>query len=93
MTKPKRSKRRRSRRSSSSKASGNLTWRALVREAVSKLGGEVSLPALYAALDGHAKTKANPRHWKAKVRQTLQQDPIMESAGRGRWRLKRPEGT
>ena len=71
----------------------NLTWRALVRTTVSKLGGEVSLPALYAALDGHAKTKANPRHWKAKVRQTLQLDPIMESVSRGRWRLKRPEGT
>ncbi len=50
----------------------SATWRDVVLACVKKLGGEASLDAIYAEIEGHKKCMTNP-HWKDKVRQILQQ--------------------
>lgn len=61
------------------------TWRDVVAAVVDELGGKAELSDIYAAMDGHKKTQANP-HWKEKIRQTLQQGPF-KNEGRGKWAL------
>ena len=63
------------------------TWRILVRNALKSCGGVAPLATLYAALEANPKTKINP-HWKAKIRQSVQLDPLIEHVGQGVWRLK-----
>ncbi len=66
-----------------------MTWRQLVREALKRhKKGEASLALLYESLESHSKAKSNV-NWKAKVRQTVQLDPLVERVGQGVWRLKR----
>lgn len=43
-------------------------WREVVTAAVRELGGTATLADLYARIDGHPKTRANP-HWRDKIRQ------------------------
>jgi hypothetical protein len=63
------------------------TWRTLVREALKRCGGVAPLATLYAALEANPKTKINT-HWKAKIRQSVQLDPLIEHVEKGVWRLK-----
>lgn len=49
-----------------------LTWRALIEELARRQGGTLTLEVAYALVRGHPKARRNP-HWRAKVRQTLQQ--------------------
>ncbi len=63
------------------------SWRILVRDAMKRGGGTVPLSVLYGALAPHPRAKINP-HWKAKIRQCVQKDPLCEWVSRGVWRLK-----
>lgn len=65
------------------------TWRALVRHALQKLGGNATLPQLYQAVAEGAtqKLEANS-HWQDKIRQTLQRYPDdFTNQARGAWAL------
>lgn len=59
------------------------TWRDVVAEAMGLAGGRVCLADLYRVVMNHPKARAN-QHWRAKVRQTLQQGPF-RAVGRGVW--------
>jgi site-specific DNA-methyltransferase (adenine-specific) len=58
-------------------------WRALVAATLQELGGEASLPDLYAAIEPRRPTPNG--FWREKVRQVVQQDCI--PVARGVWRL------
>jgi hypothetical protein len=62
------------------------SWRDAVAAWLSRRGGPVALDDLYRAFVGHPKAHAN-RHWRAKLRQTLQrgEGTAFRRAGRGRW--------
>lgn len=69
------------------------TWRELVYSALKALdndGEGVPLQLLYDVIDGHSKAEANP-HWKAKIRQTVQLHPEIESVSKGVWRVSRDD--
>lgn len=59
------------------------TWRQAVAQAVWSHRGPVALADLYRALASHPNARRN-RHWRAKVRQTLQQGPF-RAVRRGEW--------
>jgi hypothetical protein len=61
-------------------------WRALVRAALERLGGEATTERMYEEIEDRRPTE-NP-WWREKVRQCLQKEA--EPVERGRWRL-RPE--
>lgn len=65
------------------------TWRNLVHMVLLALGGKSSLDRIYAAVAQKAPEKlASNEHWKAKIRQTLNQHPQMfASKERGVWAL------
>lgn len=46
------------------------TWRETVLAAIRDMGGEADLGALYAALERHPRSRANP-NWRQKIRQTV----------------------
>lgn len=62
------------------------SWRALVAAFLARQRGPVALDALYRALAGHPKARLN-RHWRAKLRQTLQrgEGAAFRRHGRGLW--------
>lgn len=60
-------------------------WRAVVAEALVRMGGEGELSDIYAMI-APKKPTSNP-WWKEKIRQTLQRH--FENTGRGRWRIRR----
>lgn len=64
------------------------TWKAVVRQAMSALGGQAALSDLYRHIEGNApeRVSVNP-NWKAKVRQTLQLCSFYENTSRGVWRI------
>lgn len=59
------------------------TWHDVVAQALTLASGPVRLDELYRAIATHPKTRRNP-HWRAKVRQTLQQGRFHREA-RGVW--------
>ncbi|WP_200343575.1 hypothetical protein [Rhodovibrio sodomensis] len=59
-------------------------WRQVVSMALDALGGEANLDDIYAAIEGKRPTRS--RHWREKVRQTLQRGHFRRIA-RGRWAL------
>lgn len=61
---------------------GISVWRAVVTEAMSRLGGEAKLSDIYAVI-GPRRPTGNP-WWKEKIRQTLQRHFVR--TGVGRWR-------
>ena len=63
------------------------SWQTLVRDALKRCGGTAPLAVLYGKLAFHPRAKINP-HWKAKIRQCVQKDPLVEWVSRGVWRLK-----
>lgn len=70
------------------KEASRVTWRALARDTFRKAKGRtLTLAALYVLLGSHPKAIAN-RHYRAKLRQTVQLDPAMERVKPGVWRLK-----
>lgn len=64
------------------------TWKAIVRQALTQLGGRAELGALYDHVLRAApeRVRENP-NFKAKIRQTLQQLPDCEAEAPGVWRL------
>ncbi len=64
-------------------------WKHVVRTALDALGGEASLQALYAQVKASARPGWLTTHWKAKVRQVVQRDPLIESVSFGTYRRRR----
>jgi len=66
------------------KANVSMTWAALIRLALMRLGGEEALGKIYAEIEriGGDKLSSNPT-WKATVRRTLQQN--FQNVSRGVW--------
>ena len=56
-------------------APASQSWREVVAQHLEAAGGPVTLGALYRAFVDHPKSRAN-QHWRAKVRQVLQQGPF-----------------
>ncbi|WP_245001161.1 hypothetical protein [Caldalkalibacillus thermarum] len=65
----------------------NITWRDLVQGALEWLGGKACLPQIYKIIEGSKKARQN-RHWKEKVRQTLQLYDDFVRLERGVWKLR-----
>lgn len=63
--------------------SKSATWRDVVYAVMEKVG-EADLSTIYKEIDGHKKAQRN-RHWKDKVRQTLQLHDVFQSRGNGVW--------
>lgn len=66
---------------------GRPTWRALVDEALRRLGGQARLDSIYAEVD--RRRPAGNQWWKEKIRQTLQR--YAEPVRVGEWRAKSHE--
>lgn len=64
-------------------------WEDVVAKAMKEPGAALPLGEIYARVDGHERTKANP-HWRAKIRQVLQRSPLFKHVEKGVWMLKRP---
>lgn len=69
------------------KAFENMTWRDLIQGALEYLGGESDLSEIYSIIEDSKKARKN-KHWKEKVRQTLQIHNNFNSNQRGVWRLE-----
>jgi len=63
------------------KNESKLTWKDVVKEALSEIGTSGHLDDIYSKIMGHPKTETNPT-WRDTVRRTLQQYSIMASEGR-----------
>ncbi len=63
-----------------------VTWRNLVRRTLQEIGGEAELATIYSHIQDSQK-KASNVHWKAKVRQVLQQHTEFVRVERGVWSL------
>lgn len=65
------------------------TWQDVIAAIMEEMGERaVTLDELYMAVDGHKKTQTN-KHWKEKIRQTLQQYEMFQSVNRGVWVLEK----
>lgn len=66
-----------------------LTWKDVVKEALSKIGNSGHLDDINSQINGHLKTETNPT-WRDTVRRTLQQYSIFyqKEKGSGVWYLK-----
>lgn len=66
-----------------------LTWKDVVKEALSKIGNSGHLDEINSQIEGHGKTETNPT-WRDTVRRTLQQYSIFyqEEKGSGVWHLR-----
>lgn len=65
----------------------NITWRDLVQGAIEWLGGKAKLHDLYNIIEGSKKTMQN-KHWREKIRQTLQLHENFKPVHRGVWKIK-----
>lgn len=64
----------------------NMTWRDLIQGALEYLGGEANLSSIYEVVQDSKKSQKN-KHWKEKVRQTLQIHQNFYSVEKGKWKL------
>ncbi len=64
----------------------NMTWRDLIQGALEYLGGEANLSSIYQVVQDSKKSQKN-KHWKEKVRQTLQIHQNFYSVEKGKWKL------
>lgn len=62
------------------------SWKDVVYGVMKELNREARLPEIYEMIEGHKKTEKNP-NWKAKIRQTLQNNKEFTSKHYGRWQL------
>ena len=65
------------------------TWKDVVMSVLRESGKEKNLSEIYAKIEGHKKTLTNP-HWRAKVRQVLQElqhAGLTVSTARGTWAM------
>jgi hypothetical protein len=71
------------------KNESKLTWKDVVKEALSEIGTSGHLDDIYSKIKGHPKTETNPT-WRDTVRRTLQQYSIFyqEEKGSGVWHLR-----
>lgn len=63
--------------------SQSATWRDVVASVLEDYGPS-TLEQIYSRIDGHRKTRTN-KHWKDKIRQTLQTYPVFNQVKRGIW--------
>ena len=67
----------------------NATWRDVVAAVLEQYHGAASLTYIYEQIEPHKKAQSN-KHWREKVRQTLQVNPNhFQHDGRGMWSLRR----
>ena len=64
----------------------NMTWRDLIQGALEYLGGQADLSSIYEVIKD-SKKAINNKHWKEKIRQTLQLHENFSSIERGKWKL------
>ncbi len=64
------------------KNESKLTWKDVVREALSKIGNSGQLNDINSQIAGHPKTETNPT-WRDTVRRTLQQYSIFYQEEKG----------
>lgn len=64
----------------------NITWRDLIQGAMEWLGGKANLEQIYQLIEGSKKV-LNNKHWKEKIRQTLQLHDNFVAVDRGVWGL------
>lgn len=64
----------------------NITWRDLIQGALEWLGGKAKLQDIYKIIEDSKKAQIN-RHWKEKIRQTLQIHDNFYAIDRGVWAL------
>jgi hypothetical protein len=65
-------------------------WRALIRDELVRLDNETNLQDLYTAIESSLPKDQLTLHWRAKVRQQLQLDPLVERVSQGVWRFNPP---
>jgi hypothetical protein len=65
-------------------AARTWTWSKIVRRALSASGGVASLAQLYSIVGRHPRTKKR-KHWKAKIRQVLEQSDDFVRVDSGVW--------
>ncbi|MBY6773703.1 site-specific DNA-methyltransferase [Clostridium botulinum] len=64
-----------------------ITWKDLIASVLENLGGKATLENIYMQIQNHKKTQIN-KHWKEKVRQTLQiYKNVFINLNRGVWSL------
>lgn len=63
-----------------------MTWRDLIQGSLEYLGGRADLASIYEVIKDSKKAQKN-RHWKEKVRQTLQIHDDFRPVARGVWEL------
>ncbi|WP_242866667.1 DNA methyltransferase [Clostridium botulinum] len=64
-----------------------ITWKDLIASVLENLGGKATLENIYMQIQNHKKTQIN-KHWKEKVRQTLQiYKNVFVNLNRGVWSL------
>lgn len=63
-----------------------MTWRDLIFSALEEIGGQATLNEIYQIIQDTAKAKQN-KHWKEKIRQTLQIHQQFSSVCRGTWKI------
>jgi hypothetical protein len=61
----------------------NCTWRAIVEFAFAHFGGRASLEQLYQFIEEKAHSRIKSKHWKEKIRQTVQR--VAVNIERGLW--------
>ena len=66
--------------------SKQITWKDLVATVLEKLGKKAKLKDIYDEIEGHKKCMTNS-NWEAKVRQTLQLNPIFQNVDKGVWSI------
>lgn len=64
----------------------HMTWRDLIQASLEYLGGQADLTAIYELIKDSKKAIKN-KHWKEKIRQTLQIHENFSSVERGTWKL------
>ena len=64
------------------KNESKLTWKDVVKEALSEIGTSGRLDDIYSKIKGHPKTETNPT-WRDTVRRTLQQYSIFYQEEKG----------
>ncbi|MCC0697241.1 DNA modification methylase [Clostridioides sp. ES-S-0048-02] len=62
----------------------SITWKDLVATVIEKLGKVARLEDIYKEIEGHKKCNSN-KHWKEKIRQTLQINSIFTKLEKGVW--------
>jgi hypothetical protein len=65
-----------------------IRWRDVVRHAFGLLGDEASFADVVETIERIVPASWLHRHWTVRLHRLIQTDPLLEKAGRDRWRLR-----